>query len=382
MLHTQRKVVDMLTNPIQTPDPGSIEAAIVTALAAGLTYEEVAARLEVSRGRIWSVAVKFGARKHEARINERAAQRKARQTEFLREVIDATAKADVLDYLDGLPDECAQMVVTSPPYNVGKAYGSGDRSDRSRFHYYLGWMLQVLSEMDRIVKPGGVIFLQVGSTRDDDQNLYPLDCLFFEHLRGMGLTFNSRVIWRIPHGLTPKRRLSERHETALIFSKGVPAHFNATPMRTPQKQPSKRAFKGPRKGELSGNPYGAWPSNVWDIGNVGNNHPERTGHPAQFPENIAYNAIACYSMPGELIVDPFNGSGTTQVVCKRTGRAFTGADLSYGELREQRLAAISPDLVSVLPGITDESLAIWQADASPVHVPAASPAPESLALNF
>lgn len=143
------------------------------------------------------------------------------------------------------------------------------------------------------------------------------------------LHFHSRVIWTIPHGLTrPTSPAAERHETALVFSKGKPI-FNATPARVPQKQPGKRAFKVPNKGELSGNPLGAWPSNVWsDIGNLGHNHPERAST-AAFPLALARRAVLLYSMPGDLVIDPFLGSGTTAEAALRAGRAFSGCDLFY-----------------------------------------------------
>jgi len=361
-----------MSDKMQTVSPSDpLEAAILTKLAAGFTYDQIAVEHKISRGKVWSVAVRYGARKREALIQERARDRKLRQTEFLREVINATEKADVLDFLAGIPDESTQLFLTSIPYNIGKSYGGSHGSDRQRFHYSLGWMLQVLSEMDRSLKPGGVIFLQAGSTKDDSGNLYPLDCLFFEHLRGMGLMFQSRVIWHIKHGLTPKRRLSERHESALVFSKGLPAHFNPTPARAPQKQPGKRAFKGKHIGKLSGSPLGAWPSNVWEISNIGNNHPERTGHPAQMPEKLAKRAVLLYTLPEDLVIDPFMGSGTVASVCKQTGRAFSGADLSYEDLRAKRLAKVVPDLACELPGVTDDSIAIWQAEAKAVHVPLA-----------
>lgn len=347
-----------------TPD---LEASIVADLQT-YTYEQVASRNGTSRGKVWKVAVRHSARKHEARIQERARARKIRREEFLREVLDASTKCDVLDFLDGLPDDAIALHATSIPYNIGREYGGCD-SDSRPFHYYLGWMLMVLSEFRRTLKPGGVLFLQVGSTRGPDGGLYPLDCLLFEHLRCMGLEFQSRVTWIVPHGLTPKRRLSERTETALVFSKGPIATFNPTPARTPQREPGKRGFKGPRRGQITSHPMGAWPSNVWVIPGVGHNHPERTGHPAQFPEALVRRAILLYTNAGDLVADSFSGSGTTQVVAKKTGRAFVGADLFYEDQRAARLAKVVPDMVSPLPGVTEESITVWQAEARRVNHP-------------
>jgi DNA modification methylase len=285
-------------------------------------------------------------------------------------MINQTVTADVEDCLDSLPDGAARMIVTSIPYNVGKTYGDAAGADRLRHVAYIGWLLKILSECARILSDGGTLFLQVGSTRDDDDRLIPLDTLLFEWIRKTGLDFQSRVIWTIPHGLTPRRRLAERHETALVFSKGTPI-FNPGAARQPQKQPGKRAFKGPARGQLSGHPLGAWPTNVWsDIGNVGHNNPERTGHPAQFPLALARRAIQLYSMPGDVICDPFSGAGTTQVAALQTGRAFTGCDLFYEDVRARRLAGVQPDRQSPLPGVSDQSVAVWQAEARRVDHPA------------
>lgn len=364
------------------PNPSCLitDEQLVAALAEH-TYDEVRERFGVSRGRIYNAALRLGARKNELRIQQRKADRVRQQQEFLQSVIGATAKADVLDFMDGLPDESVAMVLTSPPYGVGKSYGGGATDTYSQA-FYIGWLMQVCSEAARVLQPGGVLFLQVGSTRAGDGQMHPIDCLMFSHLTQMGLTFQSRVVWTIPHGLTPKRRLAERHETALVFSKGPLRTFNPTPARIPQKQPGKRAFKGPNKGQLSGHPFGAFPTNVWDdIGNASHNHKDGvSGHPAQMPAALATRAILLYTNPADLVLDPFSGSGTTHAECIRTGRAFAGADLFYEDVRRERLAKIAPDLVSTLPGITDASMAVWQAEATPVFVPAQEPAQASFQL--
>lgn len=357
------------------------EQAVLNALASNKSYEQIAAEHGRSRGWVYSIAVKHGARKHEARISERAHDRKRRQAEFLKEVMDATTQSDVLDFLDGIPDGVVDLMCFSPPYNVGKRYGGGTGSaDTISMTYWLGWMLMVISACYQKLSPGGVLFLQVGSThaREGDAP-WPIDAMLFNHLVSMGMTFNSRVVWTVPHGLTPKRRLAERHETALVMSKGPIRVFNPTPARTATKEPAKRFFKGPNRGEISSHPFGSHPSNVWtDIPNVGHNNPEKTGHPAQFPEALARRAVLLYTLAGDLVCDPFSGSGSTQAVCKRTGRGFIGADLFYGELRQARLAKVSPDLVSPLPGVTDASVAVWQAEALRIDVPATKADPDSI----
>lgn len=338
-----------------------------------LSWDQVADRHGISRGAIYHHALKAGARKTELRITERRRARKQRQADFLAQVMNTTTRSDVLDYLDGLPDEAAAMILTSPPYNVDKKYGGAGR-DCVSYYYYLGWLIQVLSECSRVLSPGGVLFLQVGNTRDAQGRLYPIDVMVLDHLLGMGLSLQNRVIWTVPHGLTPKRRLANRYETALVLSKGDPNCFYPTSARSSQQDPGKRGYKGPKLGQLTGHPLGAAPTDVWTIPHLGAGHREKRaggGHPCQFPEALAMRAIHLWSQPGDLIVDPFVGSGSSAVAAKRSGRAFTGADLFYEDARRARLEAAGLDPVCILPGVTDESLAVWQAEARAVTRPAA-----------
>lgn len=333
------------------------------------TYEQVKEATGWSRGRIYTLALKSGARKTEVRIAERAAERRARQLATLTEMVNKTVTADVLDFLESLPDNSVGMHFTSPPYNLGKPYGNAPSADAMRYTYFHGWLLQVVSEMARTVKPGGVVCINTGKTRDWEGTLFPMDVMLYEDLRRSGLTFQSRIIWEIKHGLTPANRLADRYETILVFSKGEQVTFNPNAARIPQKQPDKRAFKGPNKGKLSGNPYGGHPTDVWgDINQVAHNHPDKAhgDHPAQFPTKLAKRAILLYTKAGELICDPFRGSGSTAVAAKETGRDFVGADLFYGDLNDRRLAATTPDECSELPGVTDQSVAVWQMEAQRV----------------
>lgn len=349
-----------------------VDENAVTAMLAKHTYEEVHVKTGLSRGTIYRIALKQGARKYEARIQQRHEDRRREQEAFLRSMLDSTAKADVLDFLADIPDNSLAAHITSPKYNLGKSYGGCPGADTMRYTYFHGWLMQVISELGRTVKPGGVVCLNTGKTRDWTDRLLPMDVMLFEDLRQAGLVFQTRIVWTIPHGLTPANRPADRYETILVFSKGEPK-FNANAARIPQKQPGKRAFKGPNKGNLSGNPYGAAPTDVWtDIPNVGNNHPERAlgAHPAQFPVALAKRLTLLYTLPGDTVCDVFVGSGSTAIAAVETGRHFIGADLFYEDLRAKRLAGACLDNVTPLTGVTDESLAVWQAEARRVELAA------------
>ena len=128
--------------------------------------------------------------------------------------------------------------------------------------------------------------------------------------KGFGLKLRNRIIWRFNHGLHCKKRFSGRYETILWFTKNDEYVFNLDPVRVPSKYPGKRHFKGPKRGQLSGNPLGKnpsdiwdvvqqdWEDEVWDIPNVKANHPEKTEHPCQFPVELVQRCVLALTQPG------------------------------------------------------------------------------------
>lgn len=232
-------------------------------------------------------------------------------------------QGDCLELMKSIPDGSVDCVVTSPPYGIGKIY-----EKRSSLSDYLEWHGQVVKALIPKLSENSRVCWQVGNFIDSGC-VYPLDCMVFNQFLREGLAPNNRIIWHFGHGLHASKRFSGRHEVVLIFSKGSPT-FQLDPVRVPQKYPGKRHYKGPKKGELSGNPLGKNPGDVWDIPNVKNNHPEKTTHPCQFPEALIERLLLSMSREGDTILDPFSGSGTTGVACVNTGRNFIGMEMDSG----------------------------------------------------
>ena len=138
----------------------------------------------------------------------------------------------------------------------------------------------------------------------------------------------NRIIWTFGHGLNSTKRFSGRHETIMWFAKGAQTLFNLDPVRVPQKYPGKRAYKGPNKGNFSGNPLGKNPSDVWEIPNVKAKHVEKTEHPCQFPIAIPLRLIKALTPENGLVLDPFMGSGTTGTSAVIASRRFVGAEIN------------------------------------------------------
>jgi len=179
----------------------------------------------------------------------------------------------------------------------------------------------------------------------------PLDALFWPILHDLGLQSRNRIIWTFDHGLHAKRRFSGRHESILWFSKGSDAYFNIDPIRVAQKYPNKRYFKGPKKGELSCNPNGKNPGDVWNIPNVKHNHPEKTEHPCSFPIELAERFVLSMSRPGDVVLDPFGGVGSTVVASVLHGRVGVMAEIEekYVKVAEERLLMASEGTLLARP---------------------------------
>jgi adenine-specific DNA-methyltransferase len=245
-------------------------------------------------------------------------------------------KGDCTDFLDSLEPGCASMCITSPPYNVGKEYESNLPQDK-----YIKWVSEVAAGIERSLSEGGSLFWQVGSMVDSGE-VFPIDAITYPIFKSLGMRLRNRIVWTFGHGLHCKRRFSGRHETCLWFTKGDNYQFNLDDVRIPSKYPGKKHFKGPKKGQLSGNPLGKNPSDVWDIPNVKYNHPEKTDHPCQFPEELVRRAMLATTRVGDLVIDPFMGSGTTAAAALALGREWAGAEKSpsYWPIIEQRVASV------------------------------------------
>jgi len=238
-----------------------------------------------------------------------------------------------LDLLREIPDESIALVVTSPPYNLGKPY-----EKRRALDDYLAHQQRVIAESVRVLKPTGSICWQVGNYVQQGE-VVPLDILLYPIFKDLDLKLRNRIVWTFGHGLHAKRRLSGRYEVVLWFTKSDDYIFHLDAIRVPQKYPNKRHFKGRKKGQLSGHPLGKNPGDVWEIPNVKANHVEKTSHPAQFPVELVERLVLALTNPGDWVLDPFIGSGTTAIASLMHGRRAVGADIvpDYLAIARERL---------------------------------------------
>lgn len=252
---------------------------------------------------------------------------------------------DNLLFLGKLPEDLAKLIVTSPPYNLGKNYES-----RTSLDAYLDLRGQVVRECVRILHPQGSICWQVGNFVSDGE-IVPLDTVLYPLFRKSGLKLRNRIIWHFGHGLHCTRRLSGRYETINWWTKADEYTWNLDPIRIPAKHPGKRQFKGPNIGKLSGNPKGKNPSDVWMFPNVKNNHPEKTIHPCQFPVELVERLVLSMTNPNDAVVDPYMGVGSALIAAIKHQRRALGRDIvpQYVSIARERVRLLQAGSLRTRP---------------------------------
>lgn len=238
-------------------------------------------------------------------------------------------EGDCLDFLRLIePAPVFDLVVTSPPYNIGKPY-----ERRQDLKEYVRWQRKVIRKIYPYIKSTGSICWQVGNYVENGE-IVPLDIELAPIFKQLGMKLRNRIIWTYGHGLHSKKRFSGRYEVVLWYTKSDRYIFNLDEVRVPSKYPGKLAYKGPNRGKPSGNPLGKNPSDVWeDIPNVKSNHVEKTNHPCQYPVALIQRLTLALTDEGGLVFDPFCGVASTGVAAISSGRRFWGCDTALEYIR-------------------------------------------------
>ena len=268
---------------------------------------------------------------------------------FSRDAGAVIAPGDCLTTLCTLPGGFAKLIITSPPYNIGKIYEKA-----TKLHEYLAAITPILDELVRVLSPEGSLCWQVGNYVEEAE-VFPLDMFYYPFFKERGLHLRNRIIWHFDHGLHASKRFSGRYETLLWFTKTDTYTFNLDSVRIPAKYPGKTHFKpGPKYGKPSGNPLGKNPSDIWrivvqdwetalwNIPNVKANHPEKTIHPCQFPIELVERCVLALTNEGDWVLDPFSGVGSALLAALKNQRRAIGCEKEseYIELARQRIDSL------------------------------------------
>jgi DNA modification methylase len=262
---------------------------------------------------------------------------------------------NALDFSKEISSNSVKLIITSPPYNIGKEYET-----KTNINEYVKTLEPMLTEFVRILSEDGNLCWQTGNFVDNGE-IYPLDIYFYPYFKKLGLHLRNRIIWHFGHGLHCSKRFSGRYETILWFSKTDNYTFNLDPVRIPSKYPGKRYYKGDKKGQISGNPKGKnpedvweanierliddWDALIWDIPNVKNNHPEKVDHPCQFPVELVERCVLALSNENDIVYDPFAGVGSSLIASLKNNRRAYGTELEkkYIDIGLERIEKLKND---------------------------------------
>jgi site-specific DNA-methyltransferase (adenine-specific)/adenine-specific DNA-methyltransferase len=267
--------------------------------------------------------------------------------EFQAEASIVLHLGDAGTFTTTLPDQSIDLILTSPPYNLGKDY-----ERRLSLETYLALQTPIIADLVRVLRETGSLCWQVGNYVENGE-VFPLDIFYYTLFKQHGLRLRNRIIWHFRHGLHNTKRFSGRYETLLWFTKSDRYTFNLDPVRIAAKYPGKRHYKGKHVGKPSGNPKGKNPSDVWeillddwesafwDIPNVKANHPEKTIHPCQFPVELAERCVLALTETGQTVYDPFAGVGSALIAALKHERRAIGCEREpeYVEIARQRIVA-------------------------------------------
>jgi DNA modification methylase len=250
---------------------------------------------------------------------------------------------DCLEVLKRLPAGSVDLAFADPPFNIGYEYDV--YRDSQRREDYLAWTEEWLGAVRRVLSPTGSFFVAIGDEYAAEMKV---------RLDALGLTMRNWIVWHYTFGVHCKKKFTRSHAHILYFVVDPKQFtFEADTVRVPSARQTTYA-------DRRANPLGRVPDDTWVLrpqedetffrpsedtwyhSRVCGTFRERTGHPCQMPEGVLERIVRVASRPGDLVLDPFAGSGTTLVVSKRLGRRWVGVELSpeYAERARERLDAI------------------------------------------
>ena len=237
---------------------------------------------------------------------------------------------DCIDIMKKIPDDFVDIIITSPPYNFGLD-GYDNHKDTKYWTEYFDHLYEVWKECKRVLKCGGRICVNIQPLFSD---YMPSHHIISNQLLKLGLLFKAEILWD-KHNYNCKYTawgswqspsmpyVKYTWEFIEVFSKGT-----------------QKKVGDSKNADISGDEFKKWVYVKWDI--APEHKMKEFGHPAMFPEAIPYRLMKLFSYKGDLVLDPFNGCGTTTLVAKQNGRGFIGIDISgkYCKIAEERLNSI------------------------------------------
>ncbi len=254
---------------------------------------------------------------------------------------------DCLRLLGEVPEASVDLAFADPPFNIGYEYDVYD--DRQTKDSYLAWTERWLAALRRVLKPTGSFYVAIGDEYAAETKV---------RLDALGLTMRNWIVWHYTFGVHCQKKFTRSHAHILYYTMDARRFtFNADAVRVPSARQTTYADRRANpKGRVPDDTWVLRPqederffrpeTDTWYVSRVCGTFKERTGHPCQMPEALLERIVRASSHPGDLVLDPFAGSGTTLAAAKRLGRRYLGMELSeeYAERVRRRLDGITPEL--------------------------------------
>lgn len=235
--------------------------------------------------------------------------------------------------MEELPDNCIHLMVTSPPYNVGKEY-----DQNLTLYEYRTFLSRVWKEVHRVLVPGGRACINIANL--GRKPYLPLHIFIIQDMIDLGFLMRGEIIWNKGSSVSPSTAwgtwrsaknpiLRDIHEYILVFSK---KSFTRKPQLN-------------RKSSISKEEFLEFTKSVWGFPAES---ATKVGHPAPFPIELPYRLIQLYTFENEVVLDPFIGSGQTAIAALKTGRHYVGYEINkdYSLLAERRIREFKEEWAS------------------------------------
>ena len=251
--------------------------------------------------------------------------------------VNQIIQGDCISGMRSLPNECCQLIIADPPYNLNKDFGEWKELEKKSD--WLPWSKKWIDECKRILAPGGSIFIY-----GIHHHLCWIQCYLYE----IGLVYRRQIIWNYENGFSGYKTLSAHYEPLLWFTKGK--SFTYHQIREPYKSSERLKHKLTKNGKVwTPNPEGRLAGDVWQFPVLAGKRfaGEKVAHPTQKPLSISSRIVEHFSNLGDLVVVPFAGSGSECVAALKARRDFIGFELNpdYVEIANKRLTEISIPLI-------------------------------------
>jgi site-specific DNA-methyltransferase (adenine-specific) len=261
--------------------------------------------------------------------------------------------ADAVKALTCMPDRCVDLIITSPPYNFGQSYAQDSLDDTHEWNAYFEKLRAVWSECERVLKPGGRIAVNVQPLFSD---YIPTHHYISHQLLSLGFLWKAEILWEKNNYNAKYTAWGSWKSPSMPYIKYTWEFIEVFDKETHKKEGRRENI------DITADEFKEWVLGKWSF------PPEIRmkdfNHPAMFPEEMPRRLIKLFSYINDIVLDPFNGAGTTTLVSRKLRRRFIGIDasLQYCNTAFQRLASLGSDGVNYSPEYPQPSVTILNPD--------------------